>query len=191
MEHYDVKIPQEAVTSIRNLLGVDKASLDLENGIITLDNKWDVQKLSEKLHVESVDEHPYVPTYPAAQLTEQTRQELDCIYSDKPYIGTIFEANFPGFSGYYVLVRNVSDKLYVIVNLTVETTESIITMGGISLTNEDVLFKNGHTYAKIEIRDNYVGLYEWLPAGSKVVGKIINLDKIQSIIDHAALAFPS
>lgn len=200
---YNVKLSNDSINTLREMIGVENARINLKTGIIQVGGIEDLKKIAKRFSIDNVDYKPYeevvqavepvpevpVENTPTGELTLEERRE---IVGYDLNVGTVIRVRGEKGTVHAVIVAARGNKFDVAELKLAEVKpeedhDSIL----IPLRKgTDIVYKNTTYRDVVTLRDAFAFDLEQKDfmkgAGGMVVGKVTNLMAIQPIIDAAA-----
>lgn len=188
---YNVKLSNDAIETLRTMVGLNDGRINLKTGIIQVEAKEDVKKVAEKFGVDNVNHQPYEefsaeelkPAVPATPLEERNR-----IIGYDLEVGSVVRVRGEKGTDHAVIIA-INGKQYTAAKLVLSAIKARPD-GTVMVPlkkGEDIVYRN-MTYRDVVTLISEIAYdLQWRDfmkgAGGMIVGKVTNLELIQPIID--------
>lgn len=208
-----VKLTGKTIETLRDMLGVNSGTLDLNKGLLRVNDQAVVATLAENQMIDNVNNQTYEQFLKGISKTEKTgeapkgkkakdtaqqdakeekpvelsAEERNKIIGWKPAIGSIIRTG-SGAEIEHMVILAVEDEKFTTATVrlkqTRSATDSVTLKKGV-----DVLYKNPTYRDKVTVtKEITYGLTAdqfKKGSGGMIVGKVIKMDKLQGLIDYA------
>ena len=185
---YNVKLSNDAIENLRNMIGVSEGKLNLKTGVIQIEGKSNVKKIAEKFGIDNVNHLPYEEAIAEPAKPTTSLEERNKIIGYDLQVGSVVRVKTDNGTEHAVIIA-VNDRQYIAARLVLsDVTSADEGQMRIPLKKgEDIVYRN-MTYRDIVTLTGDIAYdLRWRDfmkgAGGMIVGKVTNLELIQPVIN--------
>lgn len=185
--YYHVKLSENAISQIREKVGIESGQLNLKTGVITVNSPKKIEDIAKLYGINNVNNKPYESSETLTML-QQVGEEKRSLIGKKVEIGSIVRIRKDD-EIHHIVIVSIDGMFFegARILLTAENYDQVNEV--LIKKGEDVIYRNSTYKDKVRVLTEH--FFEFKEedfirgSGGKIVGRIINEDTIQKIINLA------
>ncbi len=188
---YNVKLSNEAIETLRTMVGLNDGRINLKTGVIQIESKDGINNLAKKFGIDNINHKPYdefVAEEVKPAVAESDLDKRNKIIGYNLQVGSVVRVRTENGTEHAVIIA-INDKQYTAAKLVL----SAIKAGADDVVmiplkkGQDIVYRNMTYRDVVTLTGEIAYNLEWRDfmkaAGGMIVGRVTNLELIQPVID--------